>query len=858
MALRSVFDAPELDEDRMLEHAISKAEHRHLVRQQLKKGNHGIDAIQQKQQGIQLLKYGRMLGFLGYDQLALKPLSRVDGVTNDRRTAVKAVTTASHKDLSEKKPKNIPALLKKIVGEIELVGWLNPDERERLFKDALDSVMHPLPQVEPPKISAKDQQIVMRKRLIQESEHEQRTANPLQRTRFFQDGVENSTHVSDSVETQKRHNEVSADLDNILAKNASQKKTSDSDDSNDDSDYSSSDNSNVRSARDDPVLQAHSLKSRYKRRKEVVSFELSPPRKRYLLSSKVRAPHTTGYDFKELERMLPPVIQRIMPKEVRLSDKTIIRSLGSRVSIRVPKGFITLSAEPAAAVSEFGSEVDSKLLDNLDEKLSRFKEVEELYDEIMKTVVGGHLDAEDDTSNSQSCPAAPYDPKIPLSNAFQGISGNIITKSTPDEYDADSEAKKLQAKRVSTPEVRLNTRARSAGVTVSPDEFSTNRAAAMRKTPSSRYNLFKYNFGGYIPYDIDQENKKKKEVFGSDDYLDYLRSRSCDFVMDLLVDREEDQRAMQRALEMQKEIENAEEIKRRKQEEREARQAHIAKLTTFERGLWNAGTLQYISELQQGGFYKSVQDIAETNGSHETSKEEQTVPAEEFDNQPNVDEPDKMLSTSPSEPLDEPHPEENQEDDAPSVEQKPAGEASGPLETNVDLSQEAETYLLQNDKKRVLVRTDSTLDIAQAQTELENLWITLKMPLDQKMDMAIKYGSFKFAPKLEKAINLWKTASDYIIDRENLLIDIESFEIIASKPERFFQKGYDGSSEARLKEAKKRDEFLSRLHYLEARITNVISMIRTELTETVTYKGIPYGEKMKTDYLVLIKRVQKL
>jgi hypothetical protein len=45
-------------------------------------------------------------------------------------------TTA--KEFNEKKPQNIPALLKKIVGEIELVGWLNPDERERLVRSWRD------------------------------------------------------------------------------------------------------------------------------------------------------------------------------------------------------------------------------------------------------------------------------------------------------------------------------------------------------------------------------------------------------------------------------------------------------------------------------------------------------------------------------------------------------------------------------------------------------------------------------------------------------------------------------------------------------------------------------------------------
>lgn len=49
-------------------------------------------------------------------------------------------------------------------------------------------------------------------------------------------------------------------------------------------------------------------------------------------------------------------------------------------------------------------------------------------------------------------------------------------------------------------------------------------------------------------------------------------------------------------------------------------------------------------------------------------------------------------------------------------------------------------------------RPDS-VDIRQMQKELEALWVTLKMPLDQKVDMAIKYGGHRFAPKLETVRN---------------------------------------------------------------------------------------------------------
>jgi hypothetical protein len=180
--------------------------------------------------------------------------------------------------------------------------------------------------------------------------------------------------------------------------------------------------------------------------------------------------------------------------------------------------------------------------------------------------------------------------------------------------DSDTEeADYLQhRKAIASPEVRLNTRGRG-GITVSPDEFLNNRVAAMRKTPSSRYNVFKYNYGGYIPFDFEHKKKKKKEIFCFEDYLDYLRSRTCDFIMDLLVDREEDERAMQKELEIQRNIQTAEEMRMQREAEKEARKERIRKLTTFERGLWNAGTLEYMTEIQSLGkqYEVSLDNIAE-------------------------------------------------------------------------------------------------------------------------------------------------------------------------------------------------------------------------------------------------------
>ena len=75
---------------------------------------------------------------------------------------------------------------------------------------------------------------------------------------------------------------------------------------------------------------------------------------------------------------------------------------------------------------------------------------------------------------------------------------------------------------------------------------------------------------------------------------------------------------------------------------------------------------------------------------------------------------------------------------------------------------------------------------------------------------------------------------------------------------RFFQAGYEGSSGARLQESDIREDILRKLHRLESNISAAIRKIKNELNETVTYEGIVYSEKMKTDYLDMIRKLELL
>ena len=59
-----------------------------------------------------------------------------------------------------------------------------------------------------------------------------------------------------------------------------------------------------------------------------------------------------------------------------------------------------------------------------------------------------------------------------------------------------------------------------------------------------------------------------------------------------------------------------------------------------------------------------------------------------------------------------------------------------------------------------------------------------------------------------------------------------------------------------MEEATEREGLMRRLHQIESRITDHINKIRNELKETVTFKGMPYLLKMKTDFLDIFKRIK--
>ncbi|XP_073693855.1 coiled-coil domain-containing protein 87-like [Garra rufa] len=152
----------------------------------------------------------------------------------------------------------------------------------------------------------------------------------------------------------------------------------------------------------------------------------------------------------------------------------------------------------------------------------------------------------------------------------------------------------------------------------------------------------------------------------------------------------------------------------------------------------------------------------------------------------------------------------------------------------------------------------------QLQIRLERVWKTLLVPEGQRLDMAIKYSSQEHRDHLQEAIAAWEQAARLIQKRELLLSGLEDFEREASDPNRFFQRGYHGSSIARMEEASQREKLNSQISVVDQELSKAVDHITTRFNDNISYKGRPYREKMRWDRTEMLywlqqeRRVQSL
>lgn len=143
------------------------------------------------------------------------------------------------------------------------------------------------------------------------------------------------------------------------------------------------------------------------------------------------------------------------------------------------------------------------------------------------------------------------------------------------------------------------------------------------------------------------------------------------------------------------------------------------------------------------------------------------------------------------------------------------------------------------------------------QERLEQIWTALKMPEEKRLDMAMKYKSLEAIDTLSESLEHWEEVTSLIVEREGYMAKLEHFERTASDPNRFFEKGFNGSSLARINEAKTRGKLIKSIKTLDETLTNLLRYIKKHFNGDVTYHGRNYLEKMQSDRVEMLYWLQQ-
>ncbi|XP_068133095.1 coiled-coil domain-containing protein 87 isoform X2 [Hyperolius riggenbachi] len=146
---------------------------------------------------------------------------------------------------------------------------------------------------------------------------------------------------------------------------------------------------------------------------------------------------------------------------------------------------------------------------------------------------------------------------------------------------------------------------------------------------------------------------------------------------------------------------------------------------------------------------------------------------------------------------------------------------------------------------------------ADLQKKINAIWNALHVPEGQRLDMAIKYSSNEYRDRMPEAIHMWEQAVKLIQRREKMMAELEVFEREASDPNRFFQRGYSGTSFARMEESKQRKKLHKQIADVENPISKILQAIKRIFNDTVSYKGRPYAEKIKWDKTEMLYWLQQ-
>ncbi|KAJ8029847.1 Coiled-coil domain-containing protein 87 [Holothuria leucospilota] len=525
----------------------------------------------------------------------------------------------------------------------------------------------------------------------------------------------------------------------------------------------------------------------------------------------------------------------------KLRDKSVVRTSDIRVSERVQQGRVSLQLYKTV-FNELVDEIDANTIKRMDSNLFRGQEINEVYNEIIKTLPTDHhsFDKDDFVELCADPKALHKTPLLAAANLTANKPGRVINQelcSINEPPWGENRDVWCQSPIFNATFAQQNPSKPVQQASGATDDFNFSHG-------TNNYTIggLAQSLSGAIGEDqglghgqalMDERNARSyaswlawwKNTISSEDYIKYLSTQESDYLGVVFHFYDHDGVSS-----TDDKSETNEERLALLEKERE-RQEKLAQLreqkSHFTEGMWNVGTITL------GGLGKDPEleeELEETSGSAVNSPSLQNIRRTHSGKVRLV----RSVTSTPT--------------DGTMLKVPGTGTSRNVSRTSI-----------QRGRVEVISPSIGSPEIVAptSQERLEAVWNSLQMPDHMRLDMAIKYSSNEYADKLIESLEAWEVATELILQREAILSNLEAFERFASDPDRFFHKGQRGSSVARLQEAKKRSSFYAGLQNLEGKTRRKIQFVEKKYQDVVTYQGRPYLDKMKVDCTEMLYWLQQ-
>ncbi|XP_074651927.1 coiled-coil domain-containing protein 87-like isoform X2 [Tubulanus polymorphus] len=573
-----------------------------------------------------------------------------------------------------------------------------------------------------------------------------------------------------------------------------------------------------------PLLQAITQSSKHDGRKEKLRKQI---KELELKEEKEKA--------KENIPLREPIYPQPATVALKPDKKNEVRISDVRVSERVCLSSMTVY-KYSTVYNDLLGEIDAVTIKEMDKNLFMGDEIREVYSEIMKTVPADHLSLEHDDLIEPTAQSVDLHsimmPSALVNRSKENVVNTSIQKHTSPPWGQQTilQWAKMPGTVGNQDDAAFNPLQTNRDLTDKPVELPSKIMSIeeykekLSDAPRMVQERLSRNYASWLTW--------WKNNIDSDDYMKYLAAQDTDYlgyIFHFYESDDDDEDDGHRSGPSRKSKKSASSAASGKlsREQQEILNEMKSEKSKFTPGLWNPNSILMGGLGKDPELPESVRDLMKSPLTDDSLKTKSGMSIIK-----------KVSKTS-------------QED----VSTRTSGSVNE-MRPMTRTSKTSRTTLQTRTSTATAIQ-DMQESVLTPQDRLEKVWATLHIPDNMKLDMAIKYSSDNYIEKLEAAIDAWEKATALIEQREKIITRLENFERFASDPTRFFERGYRGSSVARLEEARQRSAFYSKLEEVEHAVRIAVTYVFREYQDVITYQGRPYLDKMQWDRTEMLHWLQE-